>query len=139
MDTTYARRLPEQDTLILVGQIRPQAPGYPLPMRPGREPAQLLRSRNPAPAHGGGRADRDVGHRCWKPSCFLYGLVQSYRRQNVFDVLSAAFQPFRQLERLAQLFRRFVNREAWRIGSQFEQHASRFTKIDGMKVTAIDH
>jgi len=57
----------------------------------------------------------------------------------VFDFLSVWLKPRRQLEGFSQPFRRLVDGEPRRIGSEFKQNTSRFPKVNGAEVAAIEH
>ena len=49
------------------------------------------------------------------------------------------FELFGELQTFAEVLDRFVDRESGPIGRDFKQDPARLTKIDGVKIFAIDH
>src|SRR5436190_4913003 len=60
------------------------------------------------------------------------------RWEHFFDARPRRLEPRRQHQRLAEMRRIFVNREAGTVGGQLEQHATRLLEVDRLEPEAID-
>ena len=61
------------------------------------------------------------------------------RRQRPFNRGALRFEPRRQDERLSEVRRLLVHREAGAIGGEFEQHAAGLPEVHRLEPEAIDH
>src|SRR6267154_11275 len=65
--------------------------------------------------------------------------MQRDRWQRALHSGTLALQSGSHLASPTERFNRLVERKPWRIGSQFKQHAARLTKVNGVKVSAVEH
>src|SRR3712207_1582137 len=61
------------------------------------------------------------------------------RRHDLLDLRALTLEPRRQDQRLAEMCRIFIDREARSIRGQFEQNTARFLEVDRLEPEAVDH
>ena len=84
--------------------------------------------------------EAEVGFCHRRPASRVAACAGSVRgRQRAFDLPAVRLEERREHELLAQMRGIFVNREAGAFGCQLEQHAARFSEIDGLEPETIDH